>query len=81
VLPRSEKVADPKSVGELINILDRSSEIVTMGTLLSLRDGDYTVLGVYPDRVTVRCRKTGEVFEVVGFADGERGALFEGLKE
>jgi hypothetical protein len=42
-----------------------------MGTLLSLHNDEYAVLGVYRDRVTIRHLKTGEVFEVIGFADGE----------
>lgn len=80
-LPRGEKVPDPESRAELINILDRSTEIVNMGALLSLRNDEYTVLGVYRDKVAVRHRKTGEVFEIVGFADGEREALSRGFKE
>jgi cell division protein FtsL len=70
-LPRGEKVSDPESRAELINVLDRSTEIVTMGALLSLHNDEYAVLGVYRDRVTIRHLKTGEVFEVIGFADGE----------
>ncbi len=80
-LPRGEKVLDPESKGELINMLDRSSEIVTMGALLYLYSDRYTVLGVYSDKVTVRDHETGKVFDVVGFADGERDALFRGFEE
>ncbi len=49
-----------------------------MNALLSLRNDDYTVLCVPPDKVTVRYHKTGEV---VGFAVGERESLFGGFKE
>lgn len=81
VLPRGTEVPDPKSQGELINILDRSSEIATMGELLSLRDDEYAVLGVYPDRVAVRSQTTGEVFEILGFAGGERDEFSGGFKQ
>ena len=70
-LPRGEKVSDPESRAELINILDRSTQIVTMGALLSIRNDEYTVLGVYRDRVKMVNQKTGGVFEVVGIDDGE----------
>ena len=80
-LPRGEKIADPESQVELINILDRSTKIVTMGALLSLRNDEYTVVGVYSDRISVRHHKTEDEFDVVGFADGEREAFFEGFKE
>ena len=70
-LPRGEKVPDPESRAELINILDRSAKLVTIGALLSLNSDEYTVLGIYRDRITIRHQKTGEVFDVVGFADGE----------
>ncbi len=51
-----------------------------MNALLSLRNDDYTVLCVPPDKVTVRYHKTGKVFEVVGFAVGERESLFGGFE-
>lgn len=70
-LVRGEKAIDPESRAELINILDRSRETVTMGALLSMRSDEYTVLGVYPDRVVVRQSGTGEVFDIVGMAGGE----------
>ncbi|MCF7818515.1 MAG: hypothetical protein K9M54_11605 [Kiritimatiellales bacterium] len=81
VLPRGVTVPDPESQAELINILDRSSEMVTMGALLSVRNDEYTVVGVCADKVMVRSHKTGEVVEIVGFADGERAKVFDGFKE
>lgn len=74
-LPRGEIVADPESYGELINILDRSTKIVTMGALLSLRNDEYSVLGVYPDKVVVRQVGTGKVYDIVGLTDEERKML------
>ena len=70
-LPRGEKVPDPESRAELINILDRSTKLAIMGHSLSLNSDEYKVLGVYRDRITIRHQKTGKVFDVVGFADGE----------
>jgi hypothetical protein len=52
-----------------------------MGTLLSLHSDEYTVIGVYRDRVTIRHQKTKEVFEVVGFADGEKRGFSADFKE
>jgi hypothetical protein len=72
ILPRGQIVADPESQAELINILDRTNEIVTMGALLSLRNDEYTVLGVYSDRVVIKRLATGDVFDVVGLADDEQ---------
>jgi hypothetical protein len=80
-LPRGEKVADPESQVELINILDRSTKIATMGALLSLRSDVYTVVDVQSDRISVRDHATEKVFDIVGFADGEREAVFEGFEE
>ena len=71
-LIRGEVAADPESKAELINILDRSSIIATMGALLSLRNDEYMVLGVHPDKVVVRHRETGKVYEIIGLADGEQ---------
>ncbi|MEA2068490.1 MAG: Amuc_1099 family pilus-like system protein [Verrucomicrobiota bacterium] len=70
-LVRGEKTADPESQAELINRLDRSPIIATMGALLSLRNDEYVVLGVYSDKVVVRHLGTGKVFDIVGLADGE----------
>ena len=80
-LPRGEKVADPESQAEFINILDRTTKIATMGALLSLYSNEYTVVGVYSDRISVRHHATGKVFDVVGFSAGEREAFFEGFEE
>jgi hypothetical protein len=71
-LVRGEVSADPESQAELINILDRSPIIVTMGALLSLRNDEYTVLGVYPDKVVIRQLGTGKVFDIISLAEGER---------
>jgi hypothetical protein len=71
-LPKGEIVSDPESQAELINILDRSPEIVTMGALLSLHNDTYTVLGVYPDRVVIKHVETGNVFDIEGLAEDER---------
>ena len=46
-LPRGEKIPDPKSQGELINMLDSQSIIATVGALLLLRSDEYTVHLVY----------------------------------
>ncbi|VGO21587.1 Amuc_1099 family pilus-like system protein [Pontiella sulfatireligans] len=69
VLERGRIAADPESQAELINILDRSKEIVTMDALLSLRDDEYMVLGVYPDKVTVKHLETGKMYDIVGSAE------------
>ena len=45
-LHREEKVPDPKSEGELINMLDSQPIIATVVALLSLRNDEYTVLSV-----------------------------------
>jgi hypothetical protein len=71
-LVRGEIALDPESKAELINILDRSPIIVTMGALLSLHSDEYTVLGVHADRVILKDVQTGKVYEIVGLADGER---------
>ncbi|MDF7798063.1 hypothetical protein P4C99_01210 [Pontiellaceae bacterium B1224] len=71
-LVRGEIALDPKSKAELINILDQTPILVTMGALLSLRNDEYTVLGVYPDKVILRDIQTGNVFEIVGLADGKQ---------
>jgi hypothetical protein len=71
-LIRGEQALDPESKAELINILDQTPIMVTMGALLSLRNDEYTVLGVYPDKVILKDLGTGNVFEVVGSADGEQ---------
>ncbi len=70
-LPQGEKLVDPESEAELINILDRSFEIATMGALLSLNDDTYTVVGVYQDKVLIRHNDTGNEYEIVGLAEGE----------
>ena len=70
-LTKGEKTVDPESQAELINVLDHSSKIATMGALLSLRNDEYTVLGVYEDRVVLKHFGTGEVFDIVGLANGE----------
>ena len=70
-LVRGEKSTDPESQVELINVLDRSSIIGTMGALLSLHNDEYTVLGVYRDKVVLKHLGTGEVFDIVGLAEGE----------
>ena len=80
-LPRGEKVPDPKSQGELINVLDSQTIVATVGTLLSLRSDDYTVLNVCPDRVEVQRLKTGKVYEVIGFSERERDAQSQRLKK
>ncbi len=71
-LARGEIAPDPESQAELINILDRSPIIVTMGALLSLHNDEYVVLGVYSDRVVLKDTVTGKVYDIVGLADGER---------
>lgn len=71
-LLRGETASDPESTAELINILDRSPIIVTMGALLSLHNDEYTVLGVYADRVILKDTETGVVYDIVGFADGDQ---------
>jgi hypothetical protein len=70
-LVRGKETVDPESQVELINVLDRSSIIGTMGALLSLRNDEYTVLGVYQDKVVLKHLGTGEVFDIVGLAEGE----------
>jgi len=71
-LLRGETAADPESKAELINILDQSPIIVTMGALLSLHNDVYTVLGVYPDKVVLRDVSSGEAFDIISLAEGER---------
>lgn len=70
-LQKGRVAADPESQAELINILDRSREMVTMGTLLSLHDNTYAVLGVHPDKVVLRDTETGIVYDIEGLAEGE----------
>ncbi len=70
-LIRGEISADPKSKAELINILDRSPIIATMGALLSLRNDDYTVLSVHRDKVVVKQAESGKVFDIISLADEE----------
>ena len=43
LLIQRRAVLDPKSQGELINMLDRIPRVATMGALLSLRNDGYTV--------------------------------------
>jgi hypothetical protein len=71
--------ADPESQAELINILDRSPIMVTMDALLSLYDDDYMVLGVYATKVVMKHLRTGEVFDIVGLAEGEPVSSSEDL--
>ncbi len=78
-LPRGGSVPDPESQAELINILDRSRVMATMGALLSLNNDEYTVLGVYADKVVVRDCRTGEVFDIAGVTEEERISLLGGL--
>lgn len=80
-LPRGKKIPDPKSQGELINVLDSQTIVATVGALLSLRNDDYTVLSVSPDKVEVQRLKTGKVYEVIGFSEGEREAQSQRLKK
>lgn len=65
-------------MGELINILDQLSEMVTMGALLSVRSNEYAAVGVRVLKNMERNHKAGEMIEVVGLADGERVLIFEG---
>lgn len=74
-LPRSKKIPDPESQAELINILDHSREVVTMYTLLSVDNDEYTVLGIYQDKVVLKSMRTGEVFDIVGLNVKERESL------
>lgn len=69
VLVRGEVSADPESQAELINMLDRSTIIVTMGPLLSLYSDEYTVLRIEANSVSLRDIRTGEVFDIVGLAE------------
>ena len=69
-LTKGKTAIDPESQAELINVLDHSRQIVTMGALLSLRNDEYTVLGVYEDRVVLKQSGTGEVFDIVDLAKG-----------
>lgn len=71
-LVRGKTILDPESKVEVINILDQSRRMVTMGALLSLCDEEYVVLGVYPDRVVIRQQVTQKVFDITGLADEER---------
>ncbi|MDZ8117963.1 Amuc_1099 family pilus-like system protein [Pontiella agarivorans] len=71
-LLRGKTALDPESTAELINILDRTPIIVTMGALLSLHNDKYTVLGVYADRVLLKDTASGEVYDIVGFTGGDR---------
>lgn len=78
-LPRSGKKVGLESQVELINILDRSTEIVTMGALLSLRKDVYTVLDVCPDKVVVKRKETGEELDIVGMTEEERDSFLPRL--
>ncbi len=71
-LERGAVALDPDSKAELINVLAQRSIMVTMGALLSLYNDEYTVLGVYPDKVILKDTRTGKVFDIVGLADEER---------
>jgi len=71
-LQKDRETTDPESQAELINVLDRSSKIVTMGALLSLHNDEYTVLGVKQDRVILKHNGTGKVFDIVGLTEEER---------
>ncbi len=62
---------DPKSEVELINILDRSSIVATMGALLYLGGDQYAVLGVHPDKIVVKDQKSGMVYEIVSLTAGK----------
>lgn len=68
-LIRGQISADPESEAELINILDRSAIIVTMGQLLSLGTSEYTVLNVLSDKVILQEMSTGNVFDIYGLTD------------
>ena len=75
-----EKVPDPKSQGELINMLDSLPIIATVGALLSLRNDECTVLGVYPVKVIAWFLATREAFEIIGFTEGGAICFLESLK-
>jgi hypothetical protein len=80
VLPIGAEVTDPENEAELINILDHSSRIVTMGALLSIQSEIYTVITIDTDKLVVRLEEDGELFEVVGFSDEERRRNSEGFE-
>jgi hypothetical protein len=67
-LPRGEVIVDPESPVELINILDHTKKLVTMGALFSLRNDYYTVVGVESNKVSVQQHETGRVIDVVGYS-------------
>ncbi len=77
-LVRGEAALDPESEAELINILDQTSVMVTMGALLSLHNDEYIVLSVHPDKVILRDTASGKVYDIVGLADGEPEGFPEG---
>ncbi len=71
-LQRGEVALDPESKAELINILDRSRIMVTMGALLSLHSDEYTVLSVSSDKVVLKDIANGKVYDIVGLTEAER---------
>jgi hypothetical protein len=79
-LPRGKKIIDPESRVEVINLLDHTTEVATMGALLSLRSDVYTVVGVSRERIEIRQHESGEVFEVIRSAEGEHKWSAEDLK-
>ena len=78
-LLRGKISPDPESEAELINVLDHSKKIATMGALLSLNNDEYTVLSVQQNRVVLKRLATGEVFDIVGLAEGGSGDQPEDL--
>lgn len=72
ILPKYAEVVDPKSEVELINMLDQQSIIVTMSSLLYLRNDVYAVVEAVTDKIIVRDQLTGIVYDVVGLPEEKR---------
>ncbi len=63
-------------------MLDSKMGLVTMSALLYLRNDEYTVRWCASvTKVAMRCHRGGKVFEVIGFAEGERKLFSGGSKE
>jgi hypothetical protein len=80
VLPKGVVVREPESQAELINLLDKKTETVTMGQLLSVYDDVYTVVGIDTNSATVQLYETDELYTVVELTEEERVKFFGGIE-
>lgn len=71
----------PQIHGQLINLLDQSSQMVTMGTLLSLNDDIYTVCSLCEKSATIRAESDGKLYSVPPISAQEKQMFSAGFDE